>query len=177
MKKHVKTRVLLKFTRVAVEVYDMWGIIGILFCVFVYAGEAWASCVEHAVLRDSDYFSLMYRWSSGKVDIKVWDSPSMVRVVGVLTPGAHVRVLGKNGKFLKIKGPDEQGGHTGWISFALVELTFQQPVEDSGVDCGVAVAVEPEPEKAVRTARDRKSNGKSLQALTSVEGAEGPVVE
>jgi hypothetical protein len=155
----------------------MWRIICIVFCVIVYAGGAWASCVEHAVLRDSDYFSSMYRWSSGKVDVKIWDSPSMVRTVGILTPGAHVRVLGKVGNFLKIKGPDEQGGQTGWISFALVELTFQQPVEGSGAECGVAVAVEPEPEKAVRTARDRKNKGKSLQALTSVEGFDATAVE
>jgi hypothetical protein len=155
----------------------MWRIIGILFCVFVCAGSAWASCVEHAVLRDSDYFSSMYRWSSGKVDIKIWDSPSMVRIVGILTPGAHVRVLGRTGNFLKVKGPDEQGGQTGWISFSLVELTFQQPVEGSGAECTVAVAVEPEPEKAVRTARDRKNNGKSLQALTSVEGFDATAVE
>lgn len=148
-----------------------------LFCVFVFSTGAWASCVEHAVLRDTDYFSSRYRWSSGKVDIKIWDSPSMIRITGILTPGAHVKVLDKHDNFLKVKAPEEQGGQIGWISFALVELTFQQPVEGSGAECGVAVAVEPEPEKAIRTAKERKSEGVGLQALTSVEGAEDTSVE
>lgn len=146
-----------------------------LFCLFVFASGAWASCVEHAVLRDTDYFSSRYRWSNGKVDIKMWDSSSMVRIVGVLTPGAHVKVLDKSGNFLKVRAPEEQGGQIGWISFALVELTFQQPLEGSGAECGVAVAVEPEPEKAVKTARERKAEGKSLQALS--EGMEKTAVE
>ncbi|CAG1065512.1 hypothetical protein BAC1_01094 [uncultured bacterium] len=151
--------------------------LSIFFCVLVFASGAWASCVEHAVLRDTDYFSSRYRWSNGKMDIKIWDSSSMIRIVGVLTPGAHVKILDKQGNFLKIKAPEEQGGQTGWISFALVEMTFQQPVEGSGAECGVAVAVEPEPEKAVQTARDRKAEGTSLQALTSVEDAEDTKVE
>ena len=152
-------------------------ILSTFLCVFMFASGAWASCVEHAVLRDTDYFSSRYRWSNGKIDIKIWDSPSMVRIVGVLTPGSHVRVLDKSGNFLKVRGPDEQGGQTGWVSFALVEITFQQPVEGSGAECAVAVALEPEPEKAVRTARERKAEGTSLQALTEVEGAEDTVVE
>lgn len=152
-------------------------IIYTLFCVFVFATGVSASCVEHAVLRDTDYFSSRYRWSSGKVDIKIWDSPSMIRIAGILTPGAHVKVLDKQGNFLKVRAPEEQGGQIGWVSFALVELTFQQPVEGSGAECGVAVAVEPEPEKAVRTAKERKAEGTSLQALTSVEGAEDTAVE
>lgn len=151
--------------------------LGTFLCFFVFASGALASCVEHAVLRDTDYFSSRYRWSNGKVDIKMWDSPSMIRIVGILTPGAHVKVLDKDGNFLKVRAPEEQGGQIGWVSFALVEITFQQPVEGSGAECGVAVAVEPEPEKAVRTARERKSEGTSLQALTSVEGAEDTAVE
>jgi len=141
-----------------------------ILCFFVAASGAWASCVEHAVLRDTDYFSSRYRWSSGRVEIKMWDSSSMIKIVGTLTPGAHVLVLGKDGNFLKVRAPEEQGGLTGWISFALVDITFQQPVEGSGAECGVAVALEPEPEKAVRTARERKAEGTSLQALTSVDG-------
>lgn len=141
-----------------------------ILCFFVAASGAWASCVEHAVLRDTDYFSSRYRWSSGRVEIKMWDSSSMIMIVGTLTPGAHVKVLDRNGNFLKVRAPEEQGGQTGWVSFALVEITFQQPLEGSGAECGVAVAVEPEPEKAVRTARERKAEGTSLQALTSVEG-------
>lgn len=126
-----------------------------------------ADCVEHAVLRDTDYFSSRYKWSSGgRTEIKMWDSPSMVTLVGALTPGAHVTVLDKRENFLKVRGPEEQGGQVGWISLALVEMTFQQPVEGSYSECGTAVAVEPEPEKAVQSARERKSGGKSLQALT-----------
>lgn len=140
-----------------------------LLTVFVASG-AWASCVEHAVLRDIDYFSSRYKWSSGRVEIKMWDSSSMVKIMGTLTPGAHVKILDRDGNFLKVRAPEEQGGQTGWISFALVEITFQQPVEGSGAECGVAVAVEPEPEKAVQSARERKSEGTRLQAFTSVEG-------
>lgn len=152
-------------------------ILSTFLCVFVFASGAWASCVEHAVLRDTDYFSSRYRWSSGKVDIKIWDSPSMVMIVGVLTPGAHVKVVDKKGNFLKVKAPEEQGGQIGWVSFALVELTFQQPLEDSGAECGVAVAIEPEPEKAVKAAKEWKADGTSFQALTAVEGSEDTAVE
>ncbi|HLE19256.1 MAG TPA: hypothetical protein VI728_13335 [Syntrophales bacterium] len=151
--------------------------LGTFLCFFVFASGAWASCVEHAVLRDTDYFSSRYKWSNGKVEIKIWDSPSMIRIVGILTPGAHVKVLDKDRNFMKVRAPEEQGGQIGWVSFALVELTFQQPVEGSGAECGVAVAIEPEPEKAVKTARERKAEGTSLQALTSVEGAEDTAVE
>lgn len=134
--------------------------------VLLTAAGAWASCVEHAVLRDTDYFSSRYRWSSGRVEIKMWDSPSMIKIVGMLTPGAHVTVLDKRENFAKVRASEEQGSQTGWISFALVEMTFQQPLEGSGAECGVAVAVEPEPERAVKEAKERKAEGKSLQALT-----------
>lgn len=144
--------------------------------VLLAAASAWASCIEHAVLRDTDYFSSRYRWSSGRVEIKMWDSPSMIRMVDSLTPGAHVTVLDKRDNFLKVRAPEEQGGQIGWISLSLIEITFQQPVEGSGAECGTAVAVEPEPEKAVRTARERKAEGKSLQAL-SLEHTHESVVE
>lgn len=140
----------------------------LLISIFVLltAASAWASCVEHAVLRDTDYFSSRYRWSSGRVEIKMWDSPSMVKMVGTLTPGAHVTVLDRRDNFIKVRSSEEQGDQVGWISFALVEITFQQPVEGTGAECGVAVALEPEPEKAVKEAKDRKAEGKKMQALT-----------
>jgi len=124
--------------------------------VLLTAASALASCVEHAVLRDTDYFSSRYSWSSGRVEIKM---------VGTLTPGAHVTVLDKRDNFMKVRSSEEQGAQVGWISFALVDITFQQPVEGTGAECGVAVAVEPEPEKAVKEAKERKAEGKRLQAL------------
>lgn len=132
--------------------------------VLVVSAVVQASCVEHAVLRDTDFFSSRYRWSNGRVDIKMWDSPSMVRISGGLVPGAHVTVLERRGNFLKVRAREEHGGQVGWISMALVDITFQQPVEGSGADCGVAVAIEPEPERAVRSARERKAGGTRLQA-------------
>lgn len=138
----------------------------IFIFVLLAAASSWASCVEHAVLRDTEYFSSRYRWSSGRVEIKMWDSPSMVRLVGTLTPGAHVIVLDRRENFMKVRSSEEQGSQVGWISLALVEITFQQPIEGTGAECGVAVAIEPEPEKAVKEAKERKAEGKSLQALT-----------
>src|SRR3972149_3338202 len=122
-------------------------VLSTFLCVFMFASGAWASCVEHAVLRDTDYFSSRYRWSNGKIDIKIWDSPSMVRIVGVLTPGSHVRVLDKSGNFLKVRGPDEQGGQTGWVSFALVGVKFSQQVGGSGAGRGRGGGVGPAPGK------------------------------
>lgn len=114
-----------------------------VFFIFflLIASQAMAEqCEDHAVLRDMDYFTSRYRWSNGRIIIKLWDSPAMIKIVGTVTPGAHVVVLQKSQGYLKIKTPDEFGGATGWISKSLIELTFQQSVREGYTGCDTAAA-------------------------------------
>lgn len=86
------------------------------------------ACVERAIVQDMDFFTTS--WTNGRVNILLWDSPGMVKIVGKLRPGAMVEVLGRSQGFLKVKAPEGEGGYLGWISQKMIELTFMQPQPD-----------------------------------------------
>ena len=103
----------------------------ILFIIMMSSGAG--ACVERALVQDMDFFST--DWTNGRVNIILWDSPGMVKIVGKLRPGAMVEVLGRSQGFLKVKAPEGEGGYLGWISQKMIELTFMQPKPDEGEEC------------------------------------------
>ena len=103
----------------------------ILFMLMMASGAN--ACVERAIIRDMDFFTT--NWTNGRVNIILWDSPGMVKIVGKLRPGAMVEVLGRSQGFLKVKAPEGEGGYLGWISQKMIELTFMQPKPDEGEEC------------------------------------------
>ena len=103
----------------------------ILFIIMMSSGAG--ACVERALVQDMDFFST--DWTNGRVNIILWDSPGMVKIVGKLRPGAMVEVLGRSQGCLKVKAPEGEGGYLGWISQKMIELTFMQPKPDEGGEC------------------------------------------
>lgn len=129
-----------------------------IFFILIASPAMAEHCEDHAVLRDMDYFTSRYRWSNGRVIIKLWDSPAMIKMVGAVTPGLHVVVLQKSEGFLKIKTPDESGGSIGWISKSQIELTFQQSVREGYTGCDTAAA-----------STDSEMHDEELPVLSSLE--------
>ncbi|MBI5642883.1 MAG: hypothetical protein HY954_05350 [Deltaproteobacteria bacterium] len=87
-------------------------------------------CTEHALLHDIDYFKNEYHWSQGRIEIKMWESPALITVVGKLMPSSHVTILEKAADYYRVKASDEQGGMVGWIHKAQVE-TIIRNTEDT----------------------------------------------
>ena len=106
--------------------------------LLLFTSSSAKACTEFAVMRDMDSFATS--WSSGKFTIKMWESPGMVRMVGTLRPGTLVKVLGRSQGYLKVKAADEDGGYIGWVSQAVVEMTFPEP-QDEFQECDDAVMV------------------------------------
>lgn len=128
----------------------MRGIVFLLLIIIVMETGAEA-CVESALLRDADYFAT--DWSDGSVTIYMWDSPSMVRAVGILRPGALVRVVEKSEGFLKVRAPDAEGGRSGWVSQYLVERTFSRPAGTGPEECGETISIQAGPIGPVKKGR------------------------
>jgi len=104
----------------------------VLFLIF--SSEALAEdCKEHAILHDLDHFKSEYRWSQGRVEIKVWESPATITVVGKVMPNAQVQILEKSEDYYRIKAPDEQGGAIGWIHKAQIDTIVKKDPENQTI--------------------------------------------
>ncbi|MBI4949087.1 MAG: SH3 domain-containing protein [Deltaproteobacteria bacterium] len=104
----------------------------VLFLIF--SGEALAEdCKEHAILHDLDHFKSEYRWSQGRVEIKVWESPATITVVGKVMPNAQVQILEKSEDYYRIKVTDEQGGAIGWIHKAQIDTIIKRDPENQTI--------------------------------------------
>lgn len=92
---------------------------------FVFsATTSLAECKKEAILHDADFYMSEYCWTEGRVapfKINVWDSPSLITVVGKLVPGTHAMILDKKKNSYKVKVPDEEGGAVGWINESQIE--------------------------------------------------------
>lgn len=90
-------------------------------------------CKEHAILHDIDHFKSEYRWSQGRVEIKIWESPATITVVGKVTPNAQVQILEKSADYYRIKAPDAQGGTIGWIHKAQIDTIIKKDPENQTI--------------------------------------------
>lgn len=104
-----------------------------VFLMIASAAFAAEDCKEHAILQDIDHFKSEYRWSQGRVEIKMWESPATITVVGKVMPNAQVQILEKSEDYYRIKAPDDQGGTIGWIHKAQIDTILKKDPENQTI--------------------------------------------
>lgn len=107
----------------------------LVIALLLTATGTWASdCREEAVLHGKDFYSAKYHWTDLKSQsfvISIWDSPSLVVIVGKLFPGAQATIIQKTKTHCQIIFPNDKGSLImGWISLSHIK-EFIEPPKDS----------------------------------------------
>lgn len=110
---------------------DMRTLILIALLLIPRAASAAECDREQAVLHGKDFYMAEYRWTkSGSFNISVWDSPSLISIVGKLVPGTQAVILTRTKTHCKIKAPEEQGGFSGWVSLSQIKKIISPETQD-----------------------------------------------